>query len=156
MKNNVSGFLAIIPLLLLLGCSKQTPADSAKDTSAPATPSKRPVAEADKKPDEIAHSPTAKEARAWLKENPKAVFSTAGLEGNVLLAPTVARLYQAGAQRVFIQSTSSGLLTDMVVLLPVGAPARQKLFALDAELSPLREQTPAKDTGQKYFHYSFE
>jgi hypothetical protein len=145
-------------LLMFVGCSKRSPDSGPSKSSnrAPVAVHKRVLSDTDKKSDEIARSPDTKEARAWLKENPKAVFSTAGLDGNVLLAPTVARIYQAGAQRVYIQSTANGVLTDMVVLLPATAAARQKLFELDAELSPLREQTAVADTGQKYLHYGFQ
>jgi hypothetical protein len=44
----------------------------------------------------------------------------------------------------------------MVIVLPTDKAARQKLFAMDPELSQACDQTPVKDYGQKYLHYGFD
>ncbi len=148
---------AILAFLVAVGCSKQ-PSDS---PSAGADSEQQPVAseksnsQTDKQCEEILEAPNTTEAREWLKQNPNSIFSIAGEDGNVMLAPTVARLYQAGAKRIAIQHTESGFLVAMVAVLPAEPAARQKLFALDQELSPLREQTPVQDSGQKYLYYEF-
>jgi hypothetical protein len=148
---------ALLAMLLAAGCSKQasdsqtTGADSEQLPSA----SQKSTSETDKTCETILKSPNTSDAREWVKQNPKSVFSVAGEDGNVMLAPTVARLYQAGAERIVIQHTPAGWLSAMVVALPAEPAARKKLFALDVELSQLREQTPVRDSGQRYLYYGF-
>jgi hypothetical protein len=58
-----------------------------------------------------------------------------------------------------IQFTTLGqaqLLTAMVVVLPTDAAVRQKIFAMEAELSQICDQTRVADRGQKYLHYGFD
>src|SRR5436309_1968293 len=134
---------AFLTLLLAAGCSK-TSSDSQSagaDSEQPPAASQKTASASDKSCEKILQSPNSTDAKEWVKQNPKSVFSVAGEDGNVMLAPTVARLYQAGAQRIVIQLTPAGWLSAMVVVLPAESAARKKLFALDAELSPLREQT---------------
>jgi len=77
----------------------------------------------------------------------------------ILLGSLVARLREAGAQRIVIETATIGqghFLVGMVVVLPTDAATRQKLFAMDTELSQLCEQIRVEDKGQKYLHYSFD
>ncbi len=152
---------ALLVLLVVVGCSKQSPesSEAAGDSDAPEVASKKMTSEIDKMAEEVLQSADKMEAADWLKRYPKSQISEDEEGRPILLAPVVARLSQAGAQRVVIQFTTLGqaqLLTAMVVVLPTDAAARQKIFAMEAELSQLCQQTQVTDRGQKYLHYGFD
>jgi hypothetical protein len=101
------------------------------------------------------------EARDWLTRYPKGLFSSHALNENdpngTPLASVVERLSAAGAQRIVVHYGALGkgqFFLGLVVVLPADATARQKIFALDPELSQLTEQRRAVDSGQKYLYYS--
>ena len=151
----------LILLLGVIGCSKQSPeAEATKpDDEAPEVGSREMAAGVDKMCEEVLQSADKLEAADWLKRYPKSAVGEDEDGRPVLLAPVVARLREAGAQRVVIEFVKLGqaeLLVSLIVVLPADAPARQKLFALEPELSQLCQQTPMKDYGQKYLHYSFD
>ena len=152
---------ALLALLLAVGCSKQSSDSSATatDTYAPPVANKKMTSEIDKMAEEVLQSPDKMEAADWLKRFPKSQVGEDEEGRPRLLAPVIARITQAGAQRVVIQFTKLGkaeLLTAMVVVLPTDSAARQRLFAMEAELSQLCDQTPVTDRGQKYLHYGFD
>ena len=152
---------AFFALLLALGCSKQL-SDSAETTTeseVPEVADKKMIAEIDKIAEDVLKSADKMEAADWLKRYPKSQI-TEDEEGRpILLASLVTRLREAGAPRIVIDTATIGqghFLVGMVVVLPTDAAARQKLFAMDTELSQLCEQIRVEDKGQKYFHYSFD
>ena len=144
-----------------VGCSKQSSdsSEAAGDSDAPEVATKKMTSEIDKMAEEVLQSSDRLEAADWLKRYPKSEIGEDEQGRPILLAPVVARLTQAGAQRVVIHYTTLGqaqLLTAMVVVLPTDATARQKIFAMEAELSQLCDQTQVADRGQKYLHYGFD
>jgi hypothetical protein len=75
------------------------------------------------------------------------------------MAPIVERLYQAGADKVVIEYGKIGqgdVLVALIVVMPKDPAARQKVIALDPELSQLQQQRPTKEFGQKYLYYSID
>ena len=153
--------IALIVLLGAIGCSKQ-PADSSKtaaESDPPEITEKKMIADIDIMAEEVLQSAEKMEAADWLKRFPQSSFGVNEQGQDLLLAPVVAKLKQAGAQRVVIEYAMLGqahVLASMVVLLPKDPTARQKLFEIDKQLAPLCEETPVADKGQKYLHYSFE
>ena len=146
---------------MAVGCSKQS-SDStgaAADSDAPAVADKKMTSEIDKMAEEVLRSADKMEAADWLKRYPKSSVGEDEEGRPRLLASVIARLTQAGAERVVIEFHKLGkaeLLGAMVVVLPTDASARQKLFAMDADLSQMCQQTPVTDRGQKYLHYGFD
>jgi hypothetical protein len=156
-KNTVAALLA---LLMAVGCSKQSAeSEAATDSDVPEVAGKKMTAEIDKMAEEVLQSSDKMEAADWLKRYPKSQIGEDEDGRPILLAPVVARLSQAGAQRIVIQFTKLGqaeLLTAMVVVLPRDSAARQKIFAMETELSQLCQQMQVADRGQKYLHYGFD
>jgi hypothetical protein len=152
---------AFFALLLALGCSKQSSdsSEAATESEAPEIADKKMTEEIDKIAEGVLQSTDKMEAADWLKRYPKSQI-TEDEEGHpILLASLVARLREAGAPRIVIDTASFGqghFLVGMVVVLPTDAAARKKLFAMDMELSQLCEQIRVEDKGQKYLHYSFD
>jgi hypothetical protein len=152
---------AFFALLLALGCSKQSSdsSETATESEVPEVADKKMIAEIDRMAEEVLKSTDKMEAGDWLKRYPKSQI-TEDEEGRpILLAALVARLREAGAPRIVIETATIGqghFLVGMVVVLPTDAAARQKLFAMDQELSQLCEQIRVEDKGQKYLHYSFD
>jgi hypothetical protein len=160
-KTYKNALAALLVLLVAVGCSKQSSESSEApgDSEAPEIASKKMTSEIDKMAEEVLQSTDKMEATDWLKRYPKSQIGENEEGRPILLAPVVTRLTQAGAQRVVIQYTTLGqaqLLTAMVVVLPTDAAARQKIFAMEAELSQLCDQTQVTDRGQKYLHYGFD
>ena len=152
---------AFFALLLALGCSKQSSdsSEAAAESEVPAVADKKMTVEIDKMAEEVLQSTDKMKAADWLKRYPKSQISDDEEGRPILLASLVARLREAGAPRIVIDTATIGqghVLVGMVVVLPTDAAARQKLFAMDPELSQLCEQTPVTDRGQKYLHYSFD
>jgi len=152
---------AFFALLLALGCSKPSSdsSEAATESEVPEVADKKMTVEIDKMAEEVLKSADKMEAADWLKRYPKSQI-TEDEEGRpILLAPLVARLREAGATRIVIETATIGqghFLVGMVVVLPTDAATRQKLFAMDMELSQLCEQIRVEDKGQKYLHYSFD
>jgi len=145
---------ALLCAVLISGCSK-SPDDG---TSAPPTPEEI-AAQTDLTCAEILKASNNMVAESWLKSHPKASLggNEAGLP--VLLSPLVTKLKLAGASRVVVQF--SGLERDarilaLIVILPADAPSREKLFALEPELSALAQRSSVPDVGQKHLLYAFE
>ena len=107
---------------------------------------------------EILKSPDIMEARDWVRRYPKSLFSddtiVADAEGGTPLGPVVERLFTAGAQRIVVHHASGKMYLGLVVVLPADPAARQKIFALEPQLSQLCQQREAKDHGQKYLYYT--
>jgi hypothetical protein len=141
---------AILALLLVLGCSKQSPDQSESGRSSSAA--KGAATQDDARADEIMKSPDIMEARDWVKRYPNSVF---GKEGTPF-PPIVERLTSAGAPRVVVHHFKSSIFLGVVVVLPTDPGVRQKVFALEPELSQLALQRQAQDHGQKYLYYSFQ
>jgi len=156
---------ALLTLLVAAGCSKRSsdPSAAESDSEQPSVASKQMASNDDKTCEEILKSPDIMEAGDWLKRYPKGLFSSHAISekehNGTPLAPVVARLSAAGAQRVVIHYAASGqghILRAVIVVLPTGPAGRQKVFAMDAELSRLCEQERAKDHGQKYLYYTMD
>lgn len=151
---------AFFALLLALGCSKQSSdsSEAATESEAPEIADKKMTEEIDKIAEGVLQSADKMEVADWLKRYPKSQIDD--VDGRpILMASLVARLSEAGAPRIVIDTASFGqghFLVGMVVVLPTDAAARQKLFAMDQELSQLCEQIRVEDKGQKYLHYSFD
>jgi outer membrane murein-binding lipoprotein Lpp len=151
----------LLAVLGIAGCSKQS-SDSASDSAeieAPEFASKKMVLDTDKMAEDVLQSANKMEAADWLKRYPKSQIGDDEEGRPILLSAIVARLNQAGAQRVVVEYVKLGqgeLLAAMVVVLPTEPASRQKLFAMEPELSQLCDQTPVTDRGQKYLHYSFD
>ena len=146
--------IALIDLLGAIGCSK-----TAAESDPPEITEKKMIADIDIMAEEVLQSAEKMEAADWLKRFPQSSFGVNEQGQDLLLAPVVAKLKQAGAQRVVIEYAMLGqahVLASMVVLLPKDPTARQKLFEIDKQLAPLCEETPVADKGQKYLHYSFD
>ncbi len=152
---------ALLALFIVGGCGKPSsaPPETAADSDTPEVAGKKMTTEIDKMAEEVLQSEDKVEAADWLKRYPKSEIGEDEDGRPVLLAPVVARLREAGAQRIVIETARIGqgeFLVSMVVVLPADAAARQKLFAMDAQLSQLCQQTQVIDRGQKYLHYSFD
>ena len=157
---------ALLLLLLGIGCSKRaqesSSAQSASDSAKPTT-IEQTASEEDKKCEEYLKSAEIMEAQDWLQRYPKSLFSSHNLNpdnpNGTPLAPIVTRLKNAGAERVVIRYGTLGkghVLIGVIVALPVDQAARQKVFAIEPELSQLCEQRSSTDHGQKYLYYSME
>jgi urease accessory protein UreF len=155
-----SALAALVALLVAVGCSKQSSDSSeAADSEVPEVADKKMTKAIDKMAEEVLQDTDKMEAADWLKRYPKSEIGQDEEGRPILLAAIVARLNQAGAQRIVIQFVKLGqaeLLTAMVVVLPTDSAARQKIFAMEAELSQLCDQTQVTDRGQKYLHYGFD
>lgn len=152
---------ALLALLVAIGCSKQSTDSPSTESDAEAAPvaSKKMTSDIDKMCQEILQSSDKREAADWVKRYPKSSVGEDEEGRPIPLASLVARFRDAGADRIVIECAKIGqgeFLVGVVVVLPTDAPARQKLFAIDPELSQLCQQTPVKDYGQKYLHYSFD
>ena len=163
MKTKTTHFnlgLTLLVLFAAVGCSKPSSdsADSDSDSEVSPKPSKALAAADDKRAEEILKSPDIVEARDWVRRFPKSLFSNDTVkedaEGGTPLGPVVERLFAAGAQRVVVQHINNTFYAGLVVVLPTEAPAREKIFAMDPELSQLCQQRQSKDFGQKYLYYT--
>jgi hypothetical protein len=157
-KNALAGLLALV---LAAGCSKPGSGSSEADADSGGQEiaGKKMTSDIDKMAEEVLQSEDKMEAADWVKRYPKSQLGEDEEGKPVLLAPIVARLREAGAQRIVIETGKIGqgeFLVGMVVVLPGDAAARKKLFALETELSQLCQQTTVVDRGQKYLHYSFD
>lgn len=153
--------VTVVALLVAVGCSKQSDGAASEESDSDASPvaSKQMTREIDEMCEEILQSPDKMEAADWIKRFPESSIGTDEDGNEILLAPVVARLTEAGAERVAIEYVKLGqgeFLVSMVVALPKDTASRQKLFAMEPELSLLCQQTPTPDHGQKYLHYSFD
>lgn len=157
----------MVPLCLLAaGCSKSGSGSSAdtSETDSDSKPSKSAAKEDDKAAEEALKSAETMEGREWVKKYPKSLFSSATLkeddEGKgTLMRPVVERLYSAGAEKVVIEYGKIGqadVLVALIVVLPRDPAARQKVLALDPELSQLQQQRQTKEFGQKYLYYGID
>jgi len=146
---------ALFVLLFALGCSKQPP-DASSGQSAGAV--QGAAADDDARAMDILKSPDIVEARDWVRRYPKSLFSADTIaedaEGGTPLGPIVERLFTAGAQRVVVHHASGKMYLGLIVVLPSDPAARQKVFALEPQLSQLCQQREAKDQGQKYLYYT--
>ena len=155
MKSKTTHLRVIVTLLTLLiaaGCSKKS-SDSSKEAAL----------EDDDVCEEILKSPDIMEASDWISRYPKSLFSSNALDeddpNGTPLAPVVARLSDAGAQRVVIHYATLGkgkILLGVVVVLPTDPLAREKLFVIGSELCQIEGLREAKDCGQKYLYFSLE
>jgi hypothetical protein len=164
MKTNsplTHALIALFVLLMAVGCSKKSAdtSNAADESENPEVAGKKMTKETDEMVEEILKGTDKMEAADWLKKYPRSAIGENEEGQDLLLAPIVASLKQAGAKRVVIEYVTLGqaqLLAAMVVVLPTDPPARQKLFALEPKLSELCQQTPVIDRGQKYLYYSFD
>lgn len=147
MFRNIASVLLI--LLFALGCS---------DQSSEAPSGQSASSDDDARAAEILDSSDIMEARDWVRTYPKSLFSDDAIEedaeGGTPLGPIVERLFAAGAQRVVVHHANKKFYLGLVVVLPTDSAARQKIFAMDRELSQLCQQREARDSGQKYLYYT--
>jgi len=160
-STSLNAVATLLALVMVVGCTKQSSdsSETATESDAPEVASKKMTSEIDKMAEEVLQSEDKMEAGDWLKRYPKSQIGEDEEGRPMLLAPFVARLREAGAQRIVIQTAKIGqgeFLVGMVVVVPADAATRRKLFAMDAQLSQLCQQTPVIDRGQKYLHYSFD
>jgi hypothetical protein len=98
------------------------------------------------------------DASDWLKLYPKGPFSSHTLDpddpNGTPLAPVVARLKKAGAERLVVHHGDRVFFVGLIVVLPTGAKARKRLFEIERELSQICNQQIQKDYGQKFLYYS--
>lgn len=139
------GGVVLVACALAVGCGKQG-APSAESLEA----------RIDRHGDEIMASSTKGEARAWMKE-PKHVFFKADPKE---VAKFVEDFYNAGAVQVLIgdveEEQGNQFAGSILVVLPTDAPARAKLFAIDARADTAFDCDPVSDKGQKYLYYPFD
>ena len=113
----------------------------------------------DKSAQEILDSQDVMEAQEWLQRYTTGLFSSHALKpedtGETPLAPVVARLMDAGADRLVVHHAGS-IFLGLVVVLPADTKARERLFAADLELSQVCLQRAQKDYDQKYLYYSLQ
>ena len=152
---------ATLALSGAIGCSNSaaTPDAAESDGESDSVVSGSTGNEIDRMCEEILRSPDAVPADQWLKRYPMSSIGEDEDGNPLLLSPLVARLQDAGAEEVAIESAKFGggeFLVSMIAELPTDAEARRRLFAIEPELSALCAQTPAADTGQQYLHYSFD
>jgi hypothetical protein len=159
-RRNVAAVL--FALLLAFGCSKESSDSSgtgSSDSNVPDIADKKMTAEIDKDAEEVLQSSDITEAADWVKKYPKSELGEDEDGKPILLSTIVARLNEAGAKRIVIESAKLGqaeFLESMVVVLPDDPAARKKLFDMDEQLSDLAQETRVIDRGQKYLHYSFD
>jgi len=150
----------LVALILASACSKSADKEAKEsDDESPPVATKKMTSEVDKMCEEILQTSDKMEAADWLNRYPKSAVGEDEEGRQILLAPLIARVRDAGAKRIVIEYAKLGqgeVLVSMVVVLPSEAQTRQKLFALEPELSQLCQQTPVSDKGQKYLHYSFD
>ncbi len=119
---------------------------------------KKYAAAEDKRAQEILNSPDIMEASEWLRKYPQGQFSSHALDPNdphgTPLGPVVARLAEAGAQRLVVHHGNGKFFLGLVVVLPTDAEARKRIFEIEPELSQLCIQRVQRDYGQKYLYYS--
>ncbi len=112
----------------------------------------------DERVGEILQSSDVMEASDWLKRYPKGPFSSRTLDPDnpygTPLAPVVARLAKAGAKRLVVHHGDRSFFVGLIVVLPGGARARNRLFEIERELSQICNQQVQKEYGQKYLYYS--
>jgi len=154
-------FGTLLACLLVVGCAKKSDdsSNTADESDTPEVAGKKMTKETDEMVEEILKGTDKMEAADWLKRYPQSAIGENEEGQDLLLAPVVASLKQAGAKRVVIEHATLGqaqFLVAMIVVLPAEPPARQKLFALEPKLSELCQQTPVIDRGQKYLYYSFD
>jgi len=99
------------------------------------------------------------DASDWLKRYPKGPFSSRDARnpdapGGFPLAPIVARLNKAGAKQLLVHHGDGIFFLGLIVVLPSGAKARDRVFELERELSSICNQAVQKDYGQKYLYYA--
>jgi len=149
--------------IVFSGCSKSDGGAGGSDSDS--APSKQMAKEDDKQAEEaLKETALTLEGREWVKKYPKSLYSSHTLkeddDGNgTLMAGVVERLYAAGAQKIVIKYVKLGqadILEAFIVVMPTDAAARQKVLALDPELSQLQQQRPTKEFGQKYLFYSLD
>lgn len=114
------------------------------------------AAKIDKQGDEVMASSTKAEARQWMK-GPKHVFFKADPKE---VAKFVDAFYQAGAVQVlFADIEEHGGYQygeSLLVVLPMDASARAKLFEIGARAETAFQNDPQPDVGQKYLYYSLD
>jgi hypothetical protein len=150
--------LALLGVFAAIGCSRQTPDPATSASGRPPAASQEMAAAEDKRAEGILRSSDIMEARDWVRRYPKSLFSPHAIaedgQGGTPLGPVVERLFSAGAQRVVVHHANRARLLGVVVVLPEDASARQKIFALEPELSQLCQQKQARDVLQKYLYYT--
>jgi hypothetical protein len=151
----------LLALVLAIGCSQQSSDAGSGESDDDASPvaGKKMTSDIDRMCEEILQPSEIMEATDWLKRYPQSSFGEDEEGRPMLLSPVATRLREAGAQRIVVDYAKIGrgeFLVGMVVVLPGDTASRQRLFAMDAALSQLCEQTPVVDRGQKYLHYSFD
>lgn len=156
-----AGTTALVVLSVAIGCSNPAAMPDAAESEgqSDSVVSGATGNEIDRMCEEILRSPDAVPADEWLKRYPMSSIGEDEDGNPILLSPLVARLRDAGAEEVAIESAKFGggeFLVSMIAELPTDAEARRRLFAIEPELSALCAQTPAADTGQQYLHYSFD
>jgi hypothetical protein len=119
---------------------------------------KKYAAAEDGRVQEILESEETMDASKWLQKYPRGMFSSHALDPNdpkgTPLAPVVARLAAAGAQRLVVHHGDGRFFVGLIVVLPVDTKARNRIFAIEPELSELCIQRIQRDYGQKYLYYS--
>ena len=142
---------------LLLGCSRQSPDSDSTASKTQLIPGTRmTVADVNGLCDQLLTHPNHAEARDWVKRHPQSVFSA---EDKSTVAAVAQKLYDAGASQVVIEfgkSDGSEIPLMLTVFLPTDKEARQKIFALNPELSRLRHQAEMKDYGQKCLSFRLQ
>jgi hypothetical protein len=112
----------------------------------------------DERAQEILKSSDIIEASDWLRKYPEGQFSSHSIDPNdpdgTPLAPIVARLTEAGAERLVVHHGDGIFFVGLVVVLPTDAKARKRIFEIEPELSRICNQRVQKDFGQKYLYYS--
>ena len=98
-------------------------------------------------------------ASNWLKRFPNGPFGSRDSRNpnephGLPLAPIVARLAKAGAKKILVHHGDRVFFVGLIVVLPSGAKARERVFKLERELSQICNQRVQKDFGQKYLYYS--
>ena len=107
----------------------------------------------------ILASDEAVDASDWLKRFPDGRFGSRDSRNpnephGPPLAPVVARLAKAGAKQILVHHGDRIFFVGLIVVLPSGAKARERLFELEREFSQVCNQRVQKDYGQKYLYYS--
>ena len=99
------------------------------------------------------------DASDWLRCYPKGPFGSRDARNpdepyGPPLAPIVARLTKAGAKQLLVHHGGGAFFVGLIVVLPSGARARDRVFELERELSSICNQAVQKDYGQKYLYYA--
>jgi len=112
----------------------------------------------DERAQKLLKSPDIIDASKWLRKYPQGKFSSHSIDPDdphgTPLAPVVARLTEAGAKRLVVHHGDGVFFVGLVVVLPIDAKARKKIFEIEPELSQICNQRVQKDYGQKYLYYS--